>query len=324
MTTAWDSSVRSCPMGRLRAIQQRTGRVALTVLGMSLVLLGCTLEDSGITEVALVNGQVTPLTNDGEAPEGFERRKITFDCLAAEPDVCIRLVGNGIDETRDGGTTWVTTWRIDPTESWVASVADTPSNVRPSDLVVTPDDEVHVAVGLPVLVVRNAAGTWAPSRGDIRVFPLGLWFFAVGSVFSLGLALAWRQTRRVRTAVVIGGASTIGAILAASDPTSPALVPLAIIVTIASLSLLGTVGQPQQDRRDSAAGLKQSLLTIALGMGAMSTILAVWSNGRTPWSFAVGATTGLALLTLIIVAALASRERSKDASRPQISGIRHP
>lgn len=295
-------------MVRTKASHQRSVVVVAAVVAMSLVFLGCTFEDSGITQVALVDGQVATLTADEEVPEGFERRKITFDCLAGTPEVCVRLSGNGIDETRDDGATWVTTWRIDPTESWVASVADTPSNVRPSDLVVTPDDEVHVAVGLPLLVVRNSNGTWAPSRGDIRPFPFGVWFFAVGSLFGLGLALAWRQAKRVRRATAIGAFSVLGAFSAASDPTMPILVPLALLVTLVSLSLLGTVGQPQESRRDSAADLRPSLLTIAFGIGAVTTTLAVWSNGRTPWPFALGATTSWVVLSLIIVAALASRK----------------
>lgn len=304
-------------MGETNVSYRRHGFLTTALLAMSLVLLGCTFEDSGITRVALVEGEVATLTAGAEAPEGFEQRKVTSACLSATPDVCVRLRGNGIDETRDGGATWVTTWQIDPTESWVATVADTPSNVRPADLVVTPDDEVHVAVGLPVLVVRSSTGTWAPSRGGVRPFPLGVWFFAVGTVFGLGLAMAWRQAKRVRRATVIGGASMLGAFSAASDPTLPMLVPLALLVSLVTLSLLVTVGQPQEGRRDSASDLRPSLLTVAFGIAAVTATLAVWANGRTPWPVALGATAGWVGLSLIIVAALASRKRAIDAGRPQ-------
>lgn len=176
-------------------------------------------------------------------------------CRPTNPDLCFRLRGGlTIDESIDGGRTWLTVWQIDvdaaPTfrTSMVTALYD--YELGPSDIVASDDAVVASFDGLSELVGRDSSGRWTPAPADFRAIPWGglvaLGLVSVLTATALAASMVRSGRHQAQGAVFAGVAALCFAVAAwiayASMHAVGGVFPVELFVTIPVLPLVIVCG----------------------------------------------------------------------------------
>lgn len=278
----------------------------LFVLGLLCLSTAC--QDQRQTRVSLVGGEVVAFADGDEPPTGATNEVLTAACLGSEPDTCFRLSGQSILESVDGRDSWDIAWEIDGTEAWVHRLGTTPSEraLKPTDMVITPADEVFVAVGAINPVRRTIDGKWTPSTADLKRFPFGPWLGLVSGVAAMGAAIVLGSGRRpgfVLSALYGVVALCASAAMFATPNSVTVAIGLSFVIVGGLLTLLVVAGRVSLVRGSEffESDNPKSWLALAVASLLSAAPLALWAAGFGRWSAATYATALCGLAGLVAV-----------------------
>ena len=211
-------------------------------------------------------------------------------CLSTDQEVCIRTLGNRVEESDDGGSSWRTVWDLDLSGNWLTRQLGTEdiASVHPGSVMEIPSGTVLVAVGSIHPIRRSVDGEWSPTEGDLRRYPFSQAF--IGSVGLLLFALAV-TARPISYGLVFLSASIIFAawlslVLTGIDALifSSSLLGLVAIVALVTVIINAVGNQVAQVARQWDAPSWLALSPLILGnLGIIA-----WSYDWLAWSLMSG------------------------------------
>ncbi len=240
--------------------------------------------------------------DSGQESQGPERGPI---CLSAQPDTCIRLTLGAIQESNDGGKSWIVKWDINTEEYWATDALGYDADITASDMLILGDDTVVVAVGAHQPVRRDAqSGLWTPSIADIRTVPWDL--ILVAFLFQLPIIGGIRRFRggHDRGLLYLLGAPAAGAagLLAAVDTVGPGIavgVPTAGVIT--TTMVVGWMSETRDPGSHPALFSAPLGPVTALLVFATTIPFLAWAQDRLDWAIATKLTWAIAIAGPIIV-----------------------
>lgn len=222
---------------------------------------GVVITDAGHPDRISSDGGRTwrPVTDADDPPvlPGTTQQRV---CLPDTPPTCVRLDGDRILATTDGGATWRVEWAFPRRRQRFVERAASPGCgpywVRGQDVVALdgPDATVLAAMGDHGVLRRNASGTWRSAALDVP--DIGVVTAAAGShiwpeyvlasggaaaLYIFGSWAAWGRLRR-RGATPRDQAPRIAASLARGLGGAAALGSIAFAIEVAWIDTTGTGG----------------------------------------------------------------------------------
>lgn len=305
-------------------------RAHSTIKAVGLIILlavlgGCTSQNALWLEVGTLDGNLIVVNSE---PTGYpEQARISIDdgktwpaefvdsedierasmstlkelCLSDQPQVCIRMTGETIEESTDGGQTFATVWGVDLSGFWLGrqNEAEEPLVIETGTLLETPDGAVLVTVGAIPPIRRSSDGTWSPNEAGLRKFPASEILLILAGVLATAIPTVMRPAR-VSLAIAGFCLLLIGLTIIEREPTNE-MVPLyplfasglgLILICFLVAAIIGEIRRrrssstaPKGDTARFSSFAPWLLAVVAPGAayGAFSVDLISWPTATSAW-----------------------------------------